>query len=287
MEPTNVIVSPNGLMAYVALPRNNAVARINLDTNLVSTIYPLGNRSWNSYYLDPSDYDLGVNMRRYNAHSTYQARQVRWVVQNNTEWIITLDAGFVNEIPEYDYADWRRGKELLERGVIETTDSNLRAQLADDTQLGRAAISIEDGIVSTSPLRLENVFLFGGRGISIRDSNTFQVRTTLVDNIERVAAQTHPEIFNGGFTNPSHSPQQDRDATSPFLGPNLSTIESGYYNGNIVMFVGSATAGIIYVYVLSPDANCPQPYFHSAFRLGSTFSSWTSLTSRAPSATSA
>lgn len=60
-------------------------------------------------------------------------------------------------------------------------------------------------------------------------------------------------------------------------GPNLSTIESGYYNGNIVMFVGSATAGIIYVYVLSPDANCPQPYFHSAFRLGSTFSSWTSL----------
>lgn len=39
--------------------RNNAVARINLDTNLVSTIYPLGNRSWNSYYLDPSDYDLG------------------------------------------------------------------------------------------------------------------------------------------------------------------------------------------------------------------------------------
>lgn len=55
-------------------------------------------------------------MRRYNAHSTYQARQVRWVVQNNTEWIITLDAGFVNEIPEYDYADWRRGKELLERG---------------------------------------------------------------------------------------------------------------------------------------------------------------------------
>ena len=37
--------------------KNNAIARLNLETNQVSTVFPLGNRSWTDYYLDPSDND--------------------------------------------------------------------------------------------------------------------------------------------------------------------------------------------------------------------------------------
>ena len=54
-------------------------------------------------------------------------------------------------------------------------------------------------------------------------------------------------------------------------------MDSGYFQGNKVLFLGSGTSGMIYVYVLVPDADCPQPFFHSVHRLGGTSSSWQSL----------
>ncbi|MCI3311048.1 hypothetical protein MP969_25660, partial [Escherichia coli] len=275
IEPSNIIVAPNGRVAYVALAKNNAIARINLDTNLVSTIYPLGNRSWSNYYMDASDRDNAISMRGYNIHTTYQARQLKWLTQGNSQWLLSLDSGFLNEVPEYSYRDWERGKTLLESGAIDTSDSVLRSQLNNDALLGRAAVSKDDGRGPDGTI--ENVFLFGGRGISIRDGDTMEVRTTLVDNIERMAAQYHEEVFNTRMESPSDTPQGNRDSTSPLLGPSLTFMETGIFQGNRVLFLGSAHSGIIYVYALSADANCPQPFFHSTHRRGSTFSSWDTL----------
>lgn len=55
-------------------------------------------------------------MRGYNIHTTYQARQLKWLTQGNSQWLLSLDSGFLNEVPEYSYRDWERGKTLLESG---------------------------------------------------------------------------------------------------------------------------------------------------------------------------
>ena len=43
----------------LSVQKNNAIAQLNLDTNLVATVIAMGNRSWTDYYLDPSDMDGG------------------------------------------------------------------------------------------------------------------------------------------------------------------------------------------------------------------------------------
>ena len=48
----------------------------------------------------------------------------------------------------------------------------------------------------------------------------------------------------------------------------------GDYEGKSLLFLGSATSGVLYVYQLSPDSLCPQPVFHSLHRAGSTSLSW-------------
>ena len=53
-------------------------------------------------------------------------------------------------------------------------------------------------------------------------------------------------------------------------------MDVGEFEGKTVLFVGGGSSGILYVYMLSPDASCLQPYFHSVHRTGSIFSSWQS-----------
>ena len=63
-------------------------------------------------------------------------------------------------------------------------------------------------------------------------------------------------------------------SSTPPQGPNLKALEVGEFEGKTVVFIGGGTSGILYVYMLAPDAQCPQPFFHSVHRSGSAFSSW-------------
>ncbi|KAK7502801.1 hypothetical protein BaRGS_00006051 [Batillaria attramentaria] len=235
MEPVNLIAAPNNNVVYAALPR-----------------FPI--------------------------YSTYQPRQIKWVVQDEAQWMITLDSGYIDEIPEYsNYRGAIQGKVLASSDGSVAPELDVSAELIgmldDNTKLGEAEISIEDG-KGADGTKLENLFLNGGRGISIRRGSDLSIATSLIDNVERETAQNFRTIFNSGMTDPSKTPQQERDVTSPSFGPDLSVIETGIYENQKVLFLGGGSSGIIYVYVLVPDTDCPQPYFHSAKRFGNTFLTW-------------
>ena len=91
---------------------------------------------------------------------------------------------------------------------------------------GEALISKLDGLGSDGST-IEDVFMFGGRGISIHDSTSLEIRTALVDNLERVSAQFFRNVFNTAMVSSSNTPQQDRETTSPSTvcrrGRNLPT----------------------------------------------------------------
>ena len=48
----NIYITITGL-----LQKNNAIARLALQFDLVTRVFPLGNRSWTDYHMDPSDRD--------------------------------------------------------------------------------------------------------------------------------------------------------------------------------------------------------------------------------------
>ncbi|XP_005091631.2 mesenchyme-specific cell surface glycoprotein-like [Aplysia californica] len=275
IEPEDVLIAEGGRTAYVTLPMNNAVAKVNLFTNQVSEIFPLGNRSWTDYYMDPSDMDGGVNMRGFNIYSLYQARRIEWISQGTREFLITLDSGLFNINHEYGFMDFERGKTLQSAGVFDTGDQKLESELADDTMLGRLAISTVDGVRLDG--RIENVFTFGGRGFSIHSGQNLDIRSATVDSIEKVTKQYMPDVFNSAYRSPTSNPQRDRESTSPFLGPYLQAMTVAEFQDKTVLFLGSGNSGIIYVYVLSADATCPQPYFHSLYRAGGKYSTWQTL----------
>ena len=51
-------------------------------------------------------------------------------------------------------------------------------------------------------------------------------------------------------------------------------MEVGEFDGKTVVFFGGGSSGILYVYMLAPDAFCPQPIFHSVYRRGAVFTPW-------------
>lgn len=274
IEPERIIVTPSGQTAYVSLPKNNAMARLRLEFNSVEKIFPLGNRSWTDYHLDPSDADNAVSLRGYNIYSLSQTTEMRWIKdKNGDEWMVTLDTGILNYLEDYRYADHDRAKSLVQKGDITTADSTLAAQLADDTELGRLFVSREDGRDQFTG-KISDVFTFGGRGFSIRDGNVMETPTVIVDQVEEAAEEWFPNIFNSAYTNSTNTPQSDKEATSPALGPELTGLALGEFQGKTVLFLGGGSSGILYVYMLSPDSRCLQPYFHSVHRTGDTYTSW-------------
>ncbi|KAK3699071.1 hypothetical protein RRG08_041633 [Elysia crispata] len=275
IEPHDVIITDNGGTAYVSLPVNNAIARINLFTDQVSDIFALGNRTWKNYYMDASDRDGGINMQGYNIHSLYQATRMEWIKKSGREWIITLDAGYLNLDYEYKFTDFETGRVLQQAGAFDTGDSDLEAQLADDARLGRLVISNVDGVRPDGII--DRPFTFGGRGFSIHLPRNLGIGSTTVDSFEKVTKQYMSDVFNTAYTGPSSNPQADRETTSPYLGPDLQAMDVAEFEGKTVLFVAGGSSGIVYVYVLSADAWCPQPYFHSLYRAGGKYSSWQSL----------
>ena len=55
-------------------------------------------------------------MEDYRIFSVLQPRQVKWVTQDQAQWLITLDSGFIDNIPEYNFRDWDTGSNLMASG---------------------------------------------------------------------------------------------------------------------------------------------------------------------------
>ena len=146
----------------------------------------------------------------------------------------------------------------------------------DDKRLGRLAVSTVDGVRLDG--RIQDVFAFGGRGFTIHSSFRFNLSlSTNVDDVEKVTKMYMPDVFGSAYRSPTSNPQRDRDSTSPFRGPYLQAMDVGEFKGKTILFLGSGGSGIIYVYVLSADAACPQPWFHSLYRAGGKYSTWQTL----------
>ena len=77
---------------------------------------------------------------------------------------------------------------------------------------GRAFMSRVDGYNIFN--KIGDVYLFGGRGISLWDSTTMAHVFDSGDDLERRASQNYPNTFNGDCSNGNQSPTQQVDERS-------------------------------------------------------------------------
>jgi hypothetical protein len=52
-------------------------------------------------------------MEHYRVFSSTMPSQIKWVTQGGSDYLLTLDTGYLDDIPEYGYKDYETGAVLL------------------------------------------------------------------------------------------------------------------------------------------------------------------------------
>ncbi|ESP05351.1 hypothetical protein LOTGIDRAFT_227977 [Lottia gigantea] len=281
IEPEYIAVSPNNAYAYITLQENNAIAKVDLIDDNPATIFPMGWKDFQFSTLDLSDRDASpnVHMKRRRVRGLYQPDKISFLEWGNKLYLLTADEGKPFNLPGASFADNARARDLEnEYSFPWDTNNQFLASVLDDTQLGRAIVSLQDGRVGQ---QITEIYTFGGRGFSIFDSNTLTREWESGDMIEKFSRWFYPDVFNSGYTVPNFTPIDERDTQSPFGGPSINSLAIGTFKGRTVLFFGSGQNGQIYTFQLQASVTeRVEPEFQSVHRRGQIDGTWTNLYSR-------
>ncbi|XP_072174784.1 mesenchyme-specific cell surface glycoprotein-like [Diadema setosum] len=254
LEPEYIAFSSDDRTAYISLQENNAIAVIDLNSEDIVDIYPLGEKSWKDLRIDASDMDGGTELRQYDIYSFYQPDAIKYFEVDGTGYIVTA-----NEGAGVEYSDWaeeKRGKALVEDGLV-WAESDLLSALNDTAQLGRLKFSQYEGVNSSRFNKLDRFYFFGGRSISIRRASDMALVHDTGDEIERQSSVLLREVFNADTKPINVSPSEASDLRSDDSGAECESLAFGELDGRRILFVGIERLSAIAIYTFAPGSAVP------------------------------
>ncbi|XP_072036605.1 mesenchyme-specific cell surface glycoprotein-like [Amphiura filiformis] len=280
LEPEYVTFNEDESKAYIALQENNAIAEVNVLTDTIDELYPLGVKSWKDLVLDPSDKDSGINLQSYDIVSLYQPDSIKFFEFNGRGYIATGNEGETVELEvgSQSWTDAKRGGKLVKDGQITPNmDADLQAALSDNTRLGRLEFSVIDGLSSSDPTKIDRLHTFGGRGMSILRADDMSLLWDSKDMIEKLHSELYPSTFNGNSKpdDPNtETPEDLMDKRSDNHGPECEAITIGELEGNTrLLFLGmgrSSSIAIFRIEATFEGGHEPVLEFESLYRGGGT-----------------
>ena len=263
LEPEYIAISPDNTRAWVALQENNAVAELDLTSDQISAIVPLGfkNHQLLGNELDASNRDERINIRNWPIYGMYQPDSMASYSFNGTTYYITANEGDAR-----DYDAWTEEFRIGDLR-LNTEAFPDAAQLQADDQLGRLLITSTLGVsnpdvCAPSELRadvdavedhVENVceysslFSYGARSFSIWREDS-QLMYDSGSEFEQITARRQPSYFN------SNNDENSFESRSDDKGPEPEAVTVGRINGQVFAFIGLERVGGIMVY----DVTNPQ-----------------------------
>lgn len=242
-EPEYIAVSPDGLSAFATLQENNAFARINLVTNTVTDILPLGYKDHRilGNELDPSDRDGGPKLGNWPVFGMYQPDTLASYAVNGRTYYVTANEG---DARDYDtFAEEARISSL----TLDTTAFPNAAALQANTALGR--LNATNALGDTdSDGDFDALYVLGGRSFSIWADDGSQVFDSGSD-FERITAQRFGEDFNNNHA------ESAGDSRSDNKGPEPEAVAIAEFAGQAFAFIGLERIGGIMVYDISNPQN--------------------------------
>lgn len=251
LEPEYIAVAPDGSYAMITLQENNAVAKLDLATNTITAIIPLGEKDYSlpENAGDFSDQDGAgtaglikirpepvVGIYQPDAIASYSARGETFFVMANEG-----DAydGFGNTARE----DAIRVKDatlddVLVQSIIDADPNDVYASLADiqnSDNLGRLNVSKFGDTDGDGDL--DKLIAFGGRSFSIRDAEGAIVFDS-GSLMERAIALLDPLRFNANDGVASKFDQRSDDKAMEPEG-----VAIGEIGGRTYAFIGLERAG--------------------------------------------
>ena len=237
-EPEYIAVSPNSSQAFVTLQENNAVAVVDLETNEISDIQPLGLKDYSleNNGLDANDEDEAINIQNESVFGLYQPDAIAAYEVDDATYYVTANEG-----------DARDEDERVEDLELDPHAFPNAAELQSEEQLGRLEVSTIDGDIDGDG-DYDQLVSYGGRSFSIRDANG-NIIFDSGDDFAQITAEQVPELFNSNGTIDSFDSRSDAKGVEP------EGVVVGEVDGKPYAFVGLERVGGIMVYDISDPVN--------------------------------
>lgn len=248
LEPEYIAVSPDGLSAFATLQENNAFAKVDLVTNTVVEILPLGFKDHRilGNELDPSDRDGangdgGPNLANWPVLGMYLPDTVASYAFNGRTYYVTANEGDAREYDTFE-EEARINDLTLDPGAFPDA-----AALQEDAAIGRLAATTTLGDTDSDG-DYDQLYVFGGRSFSIWADDGTQVFDSGSD-LERITALRFGSDFN------SDNAASGGDVRSDAKGPEPEAVTVAEIAGRQFAFIGLERIGGIMVYdVSNPQA---------------------------------
>ena len=237
VEPEFIAVSDDSQTAWVALQENNGIARINLNTQIIEAIYPLGFKDYSiaGNEIDASDEDDVKELKSWPVFGMYQPDALAYVSINGTEYIISANEG---DARDYDgFSEEERIADL----ILDPTVFPVSEDYQNNANLGRLEITTTLGDTDGDG-DYDALYSYGARSFSIWSADGQLV----YDSGNEIAARTldlNPGRFN------------DDDGRSDAKGAEPEAVEVLQIDDRYILFVGmERTDGVLVYDITTPTA---------------------------------
>ncbi len=227
VEPEYIAVSADSSTAWVTLQENNAVAVVDLDGAVVTTIVGLGfkDHSQPGHELDASDRDDMINITNWPVYGMYQPDAIVAYEAGGQTYLVTANEG---DARDYDaYSEEERVKDL----ALDPTAFPDAAMLQDDANIGRLNVTTANGDIDMDG-DYDALYAYGARSFTIWSADG----ALLFDSgaaLELITADAYPDYFNAdGSSNDSFDNRSDNK------GPEPEALAVGSIHDRAYAFVG-------------------------------------------------
>lgn len=237
-EPEYIAISDNSNYAWVTLQENNGIAKVNLHTKQIESIYPLGYKDHNlqGNKLDPSDKDSAKMLNNWPVYGVYMPDAIKYLKVNGTDYVITANEGDAR-----DYAGFSEEARIKDL-VLDPTAFPDAAFLQRDENLGRLKTTLTLGDFDGDG-DYDQLFSYGARSFTVWTGNGQMVYDS-GDNIAQQTLNLTPDRFN------------DNDGRSDDKGAEPESVEILKVQGNkYILFVGLERNDQVLVYDISNPAS--------------------------------
>ncbi len=240
MEPEYITVSEDSRTAWVTLQENNAIARINLITNLITDIYPLGFKNYNlsGNTIDPSDRPLGtLSFNQWPVYGIYMPDGIAVLpaIGNDIPYLFTANEGDAREYSTFT-EEMRIGSVALDPVLFPNATT-----LKLPENLGRLTITRTLGDIDNDN-DYDALYSLGARSFSVWNGNTGALVFDSKNELEQKAVMAN--FYD--------------DDRSDNKGVEPEGIAIGEVGKRMLAFVGMERADAVAIYDVS---NPQQPVF--------------------------
>lgn len=238
VEPEYITVSEDSKTAWVSLQENNGIAEIDLESKMITNIYPLGFKDYNvvGNEIDASDKDDIKELKNWPVLGMYQPDAIVSVNINDVEYIISANEG---DARDYDgFSEEVRVDDLNLDATIFSVDEDYQ----NKENLGRLKTTTSLGDIDNDGDH-DVIYSYGARSFSIWSANG----NLVYDSGNSIANETlnlTPDRFN------------DVDGRSDDKGAEPESVEVlNIGNQRYILFVGLERNDQVLVYdITNPTA---------------------------------